>query len=218
MLARKNQMPGFNDHDGKFVIHERNAKLIKDHKGQIFKFKDLPQTAQFAAIQYMAIDGEAWYGPKNWTDPLPNVWGDINNYSLYVEGCREIIADNLQYFIATYGEILIGYVVIQAKALHDQVVLDEDFPKDAPSYHEMRLKINRGKNIGEKHNYADWPVILSSFPEETLQDGWSRLWNYFDQGAAEIPAIFYPKPTKAQTRLEQRIEKLDNLINLARAT
>jgi hypothetical protein len=69
-------------------------------------------------------------------------------------------------------------------------IMDDDELVDAfdswAAYHAWYMK--RG---GVPHHKTRWPVILSRFDDETLEDGWHRLHSYYRDGDDTVPVIWY---------------------------
>lgn len=125
-------------------------------------YRKLSVPAQLAIARYMAVDGEAWTLPMNWTK---------RNF-------RKL----LRHFRSEYGHVKFGYVILQMtellKAIEKDGIDIGEYVKGG--YTPLHPKANR------------WPVILSGFNDETLQDGWHRLRDYLGQGAITVPAVYYP--------------------------
>lgn len=152
----------------------RNKRLIRCFGGEVMPFRDLPVPAQLAIAHYMAVDGEAW--------KLPPVFE------------REF-RSMLPWFRKKYGAKKFGYVEIPMEILTDAIMDDEYMAIDRPDlrtfdeYH--RWYVQKG-GIPDHPETGRWPVILSSMDEQTLQDGWHRLHDYYRKGAEVIPAVYYP--------------------------
>lgn len=156
--------------------HSRNQKFIA--RGKLFKFSELPETAQDALIHYMSVDGAAWAVAENWEDWK---WGEGKPSDL--EGRLEVLADITKFrqrFIDRWGDVEFGYVEIPSEELFESINADEDFS-------------HRWATVGNEDEYdiPTWPVILSPFPTETLQDGWHRFYRYLELKAV-VPVIWYP--------------------------
>jgi len=86
---------------------KRNKKLIaliKECKGKIMKFRDLPSTAKSAIAHYMSIDGEAWKFPEY----LKNHRSE--NTGLYIR-------KHLGFYTKLYGNKKFGLVNIPTEQL-----------------------------------------------------------------------------------------------------
>jgi|TARA_Y100000034_G_C6675939_1_gene296955 cobalamin biosynthesis Mg chelatase CobN len=93
--------------------------------------------------------------------------------------------------LACYGTIEFGYVILPVDALLDfwrncKSDANEHF-EDFDAYHKWY------QNEGNHITNPTWPVILSNFDDEILQDGWHRFHAYIELGANEIPAVWYPR-------------------------
>ena len=144
--------------------------IVKNH-GKIILFKNLPLPAQLALIHYMAVDGEAWE---------------------YVESNN--IKRKLSFYIKKYGNIKFGYVNIPIEELTKAIIkiekdIDSHTFKDFKSYHNWYVDSQEMPNHRISHL---WPVILSNFNDEILQDGWHRLNDYYRKGVKMIPAVYFP--------------------------
>lgn len=153
--------------------NKRNKKLIERYGGKVMPYRDLSVPAQLAIGWYMAVDGEAWKLPPDDSErPFKSV---------------------LPWLVRRYGSTRIGYVEIPTKALTEEITKDEGFDerefRDFDAYHEWYMS---GRALLGHPRKGRWPVILSSFEGETLQDGWHRLHDYYSKGATKIPAVYFP--------------------------
>ena len=171
------------------------AKLIRDNHGEMRRFQDLPQESQLAMLHYMAIDGEAW----EITDGLESV---IDHHQSYLRGgwpslrsmgkWNGALATELPFYVNKYGRRWFGYIAnLRIADLCDAVMQDDDmeeFSRDFTAYHLWYMQ------NAEKNPAPDpcWPVILSGFPNETLQDGWNRFHQYVERGLKNCRALWYP--------------------------
>ena len=158
--------------------HPRNNKLIEN--GEMIKFALLPITAQNALIHYMSVDGAAWAVEKDWEDWK---WGEgkPNTPEMREEALKDIEKFRSR-FIEEFGEELFGYAEIDANVLHDSIKLDEDYEDSV-----FDAAITRK----EEYEIPTWPVILSPYSYETLQDGWHRFHQYMKHKIEKIPVIWY---------------------------
>jgi len=86
-----------------------------------------------------------------------------------------------------------GYSEIPAAILAKEIAEDPDIAEefgDFESYHQWYLKLGGIPDYPPKNR---WPVILSPFEDETLQDGWHRLHDYYRKGARKIPVVWFPR-------------------------
>lgn len=161
--------------------------------GEILTFKELPLEAQMALAHYMSIDGEAWELPPDFEIAVNKIlrkfqFGTAKANHKIVAALRDAIPD----FVAEYGDFEIGYhPCIPTEKLLDAVMtqIDEEF---VPNIWTQHWNKSRREYI-EKYDATKplWPVILSSFEDEALQDGWKRFDRYVRTGVPCIPALFY---------------------------
>ncbi len=156
------------------MASRRNKRLVERYGGKVMPYRDLPVPAQLANAWYMAVDGEAWQVPLGFSE---------RPFELA-----------LPWFVRKYGATRIGYVEIPIKALTDAILEDEELRergvKDFYDYHEWFIS---QVDLPDHPRKGRYPVILSGFEEETLQDGWHRLHDYYSKGAKVIPALYYPR-------------------------
>jgi len=165
--------------------NRRSRKLIESFGGRVMAFRNLPIPAQLAMAWYMAVDGEAWELPPE----------QVSDETSLLEITRDF-SEMLPWFIKKYGSKRFGYVEIPMEVLTKQVMRDqwmkEDMPnlKDFEQYH--RWYVRQGGM--PDHPLTDlWPVILSTnYEEETLEDGWHRLHDYYRKGVEIVPAVYFP--------------------------
>jgi hypothetical protein len=157
------------------VANKSVKKLIEKYGGERILYRDLPKSAQLAIAHYMAIDGEAW--------PLP----EIRKYPLNITSW---LPKHLSYFVENWGDKPFGYVELPMEEVMADVMRNPEIKADFSdweAYHDWY-------SVGPmpKHTSKDpWPVILSDYSDETLQDGWHRLHRYYDLGMETIPAVYY---------------------------
>lgn len=165
--------------------HPRNAAMIERNNGKIVRFADLPVVCQNAMIHYMSVDGAAWAVDENWTDWK---WGEGTPYKSKQR--REMLADIEKFrhrFIERWGDKKFGLVEVPTKELLDTVREDDEFCSDD----RYEKETTPGFDDDWEYDLPTWPVILSEFPEETLQDGWTRFHRYCQLGAEKILCLFY---------------------------
>lgn len=157
----------------------RNKKLAAKYGGRVLPYRRLTTPAQLAIAHYMAVDGDAW--------PLPTEWS--------VQKIKRNLRKLLSNFRSKYGHVKFGYVVLPMKELAKAIMKDIANAgelknwKTFDDFHNWSVK----REPLPRHSRRDrWPVILSGHNNETMQDGWHRLHDYYRQGAAEVPAVYYP--------------------------
>lgn len=163
---------------------EKNLSRLDDllaERHQIVAFRNLAEPYQLALVHYMAVDGEAW-------DALSEV-----PYGASADEIRNAIIGALPQYVGRYGDCQFGVVALPVGDVLRSVMQDEEI-RDAFSdwahYHAWYL----GCGDVPEHGPTDrWPVILSGYDDETLQDGWHRLHSYVRAGHSDIPAVFYPE-------------------------
>lgn len=161
------------------TVNPRVNALIAG-RGCVMPFRELSREAQYAFIHYMAIDGEAWELPDDF-------WHD--KWSI-----TKMLSKALSFFLKKYGDVLVGYAEIPTKDLLQSINDDPDTDEKYSTFEEQRTYyIKKGKDYPNYSRSNRWPVILSGFTNETLQDGWHRFGAYVRDGAKIIPALFYPK-------------------------
>lgn len=151
----------------------------------IRRYEDLPRPHQLALAHYMAVDGEAW-------DNFFKLPAGRNSK----EAICKALAKALPQYVDKYGRVQFGLARLTTPALMRSVVGDAEIDSywhDWRAYHQWYLNAESGPDVNHPSRNR-WPVILSSFDDETLQDGWHRLHCYVRQGARSIPAVFYPQP------------------------
>lgn len=155
---------------------------------QVVKFRNLPKAAQLALVHYMAVNGEAWeLAPQLEPDHKPGWKQNRESWASY-------LSKTLPFYIQRYGDYRIGYApCIPTERLTAAVmrnpVLAGDFESWA-DYHKWYVT-NMDMPTYQVVRNRMWPVILSSYDDETLQDGWHRLNHYIQRGAECIPGLFY---------------------------
>ena len=195
-------MPTSYDTNRNQVIHESNARLIRENDGQVFEYKDLPRTAQLAIAQYMAIDGEAWEVEPHLDRIFHSPWMGSSpkniDYKRRETRIKKTLEKYLHWYIEQYGHERYGLVYIPTQQLIGAVT--ETCRQDDPAF-EFQDCIKYRSKSEEKHNFCEWASILSCFPDETLQDGWTRFFNGVRAGKEKIECVWYPGDRKEDTEV-----------------
>lgn len=146
----------------------------------IHRFSDLALPFQKAIVWFMAVDGDAWDRVE-----LPST-GDA-------EAFKSALWELLPQFVEHYGGIQFGKACLAKAALVESVMSDEEIAHFHACWDDYHSWYIRRCEIPNHPEAGRWPVILSSDPSETIRDGWHRFHSYMRDGAAEIPAVFFPK-------------------------
>jgi hypothetical protein len=182
--------------DGKYHTNLRTARLIRKYGGYLAPFGKLPRTAKMAMVQYMAIDGEAWdLSPKlddDTTQHLRNYRTNLHSLEA-TAAWNKLLQGNLLFYLDKYHDFDMGFIpALPMQELIDEVTRDAEIRldyKDWDTYHKWYMSLEP-KHLAPSEE--PWPVILSSFPDETLQDGWTRFHQYAQQGRTHCPALWFP--------------------------
>jgi hypothetical protein len=149
---------------------------------KVLPFRELERPYQLAIGRYMAIDGEAW------ADALP-----ANAFWPSREQQRKGLRRCLSKMVKLFGDELFGVALLPSAVMQAAIMeskeLSEDFP-NWEAYHAWYVNAGDIPNHGRKDR---WPVVLSDFEDEFMQDGWHRLHCYLKRGDDTIPAVFYPR-------------------------
>jgi hypothetical protein len=151
----------------------------------IVAYADLARPHQLALAHYMAVDGEAW-------ESLLKLPAGRNS----PRAIRKALAKALPEYVTRYGPVQFGVAMLKATDVIKSVAGDTEIAEDWPdwkAYHQWYCGQDSGPAVDHPRRNR-WPVILSTFDDETLQDGWHRLHCYIRQGARKIPVVFYPQP------------------------
>lgn len=178
-----------------YMDNPRNTAMIRRNGGKIVRFADLPVVCQNAMIHYMSVDGAAWavesrdrmsrIRGENWADWK---WGEGTPHKSKQR--REMLADIEKFrhrFIERWGDEKFGLVEVPTKELLDAIREDDEFCSDD----RYEKETTPGFDDDWEYDLPTWPVILSDFPAETLQDGWTRFHRYCQLGVEKILCLFY---------------------------
>jgi len=147
---------------------KQNRKLIDRHKGQWLPFGDLPETHKNSLIVYhFGCDVQ---------------WEMIT---------KEDIAEFYQEENKRHG--LYGIATISMKVATEECMrlLVDRTEKNFEEYHKWYINFDIRDERMVFHKEM-WPVILSPFPDEWLQDGWHRFHSYYAQKQKKVPILMYP--------------------------
>ena len=161
---------------------------------EIKPFKDLSKPYQMAMAWYMAVDGEAWDDVWDDLPPLKHFSHGSEEYHRYF---RQRVEEALPLFIERYGNVEFGVGSWPTSAIIQSIAHDEHIDRPAEETIAIYNSPEPDKYLENYHVKAypedyRWPAILSSFEDETLQDGWKRFGFYAGAGYKETPVIFYP--------------------------
>ena len=169
-------------------MHPQTQNIID--QGKVYKFKDLPEEAQLALAHYAGVDGEAWD-----LEPF-GVFEGMSYRPLDVQRNGNIIVANLKKampkIVEEKGEGEYGLTTMPTKQLIEAFLEIDSDVTDFDAYHRCYQDACKktGRGGGEK---PTWPVILSEFEDELLQDGWHRFHQYIENGTEEIACLWYPE-------------------------
>lgn len=86
-----------------------------------------------------------------------------------------------------------GYSEVPTAILVRQIEEDPDIAGHFEIFEEYhRWYLDQG-HTPDHPTKNRWPVILGPFDDETLQDGWHRLHDYYRKGARKIPVVWFPR-------------------------
>lgn len=156
--------------------------------GKVLAFRDLPEAAQLALVQYMAINGEAWeLAPELEPDYKPRWRKDREPWASYLRR-------TLPFYAERYGDYRIGYIpCIHVEELKAAVMASHQLPQEFTTWKEYHAWYTSSITMPTYRviRKSMWPVILSSYNDEALQDGWRRFHQYIRRGVKSIPGLFY---------------------------
>jgi hypothetical protein len=149
---------------------------------EVLPFGKLEQPYQLAVGHYMAIDGEAWSAGL----PADAFW-------LTREQQGRGLRQSLPKLVQLYGEVLFGVALLPSERVREAIMQDLERARDFPNWEAYHAWYS-SSCVLPKHGTANrWPVVLSDFEDEILQDGWHRVHSYLKRGDDTIPAVFYPR-------------------------
>ncbi len=156
-------------------------------------FRNLERPYQLAMAHYMAVDGEAWSFPEGC-----HMWPTRDQQ-------LRALRRYLPHFIENYGDKLFGVVLLPSKLLQQYILQDPDIAQDHQTWEAYRARYADNCDIPNHRKAQRWPVILSDFEHETIQDGSHRLHCYLRRGDETIPAIFYPRAHQVRAYRRGRV-------------
>ena len=179
-VASAKDMPGYfryeDDcgHKGKFNPNKIVSNMILRNNGVLSPYRFLSLPAKKALAYYMAIDGEAWELPRDYCSvDLP--------YEKVEEYWARRMAFIVKYCEMAYGHIVFGYV---------EIPMDDILEAWRQTHNENHPAL--ADHVSVPRRKETWPVILSGFHDEVLQDGNKRLSDYIMTDVKTVPAIWYP--------------------------
>lgn len=147
---------------------QSNKAFIDHHKGQWLPFGFLPETHQKALIVYSFGCAVQWKKITKW----------------HIEEFQKEEKERA----GLYGIATIPMKVATEECFRLLVDREE---KTFDEYHKWYVNYDHDDERFAFHKEM-WPVILSPFPDEWLQDGWHRFHSYYAQKRKEVPVLMYP--------------------------
>lgn len=163
----------------------------------VLPFRDLPEPAKLALVQYMAVDGDAWEALFNHQAGTLHYEGGqfiTSNAEPLIEALRRALPD----YDALYSEKMFGILDVSSERLKAAIMQDEELASSFKDWDEYHASYAAPGDVPLHAPHDRWPAILSNVDDETLQDGWHRTHSYLSQGHATVPLIFFLKSTTIQ--------------------
>lgn len=145
-------------------------------------FRALPSPHKLALAHYMAIDGEAW------SDALPDGLGHPTDARK-----RQVLLDCMPQFDQLYGDTLFGVALLDSQRVRDAIMETVEVAQDFADWAAYHAWYTQAGSMPAHGTEDRWPVLLSDWEGEALQDGWHRVHCYLARHDADIPAVFYPR-------------------------
>lgn len=174
----------------------RAEKLALYQEGfEFMKYRDLTKSYQLAIAWYMAVNGEAWDGIIDHDEVIPD---DVENSDdPRWHACLKVALEELlPKFVKKYGKVEFGVATWSTDNLLACVAGDDTFMEDGHDLEGTRAWFKTPVQNYFMTSYPEtdrWPVIMSEFDDETLQDGWHRFHIYVVSGHQDIPVVFFPE-------------------------
>jgi hypothetical protein len=149
---------------------------------RIVAYRDLALPYQLAIGHYMTIDGEAW------SEALP----DGAFWLTRAQQKREL-TKCLPRLIELFGHVPFGVALLPSEAVRHAIMQMKEVAEDFPNWEAYHAWCINSGDIPDHGKDDRWPVVLSDFEDELLQDGWHRVHCYLCRGDETIPAVFYPR-------------------------
>jgi len=151
------------------------AKKLSKKYGKIVSFRNMPLGFKLAMIWYMGIDGEAWNIPEEFCKHKSE------------KKIQNTLKKNISYFDKEYGKKKFGIAFVPREEF--ELSLLKNFKTNPETtYNDLTEFLTGDINL---HKDASWPVILSEFEDELIQDGWHRMDCYLSKKIKMIPCIYY---------------------------
>jgi hypothetical protein len=180
--------------NGQWQVHSRVAALIQGHESQILRFHQLPAPARLALIQHMAVDGEAWSQTGGLSEAIHTHLCSRSNDEQATKQWEKTLSRFLPHYTKRYAHEIFGYLpALPIAALTACILKDADFQGNYQRWDKYHQWYSTFPLKHAATGPEPWPVILSGFADETLEDGWERLHRYYQQGRETVPALFYPR-------------------------
>lgn len=168
-------------------------------------YRDLPVPFQMAMAWYMAVNGEAWDDIIDHDDVEMPDGVETSDDPRWHEIYRQVVSDHLPKFVNHYGGMEFGVATWATEALIVSISGDETFKEDGVDLDGTRKWFQKPVENYHATSYPEqgrWPVIMSSFEDETFQDGWHRFHVYVANGHTDIPVIFFPEEWHREMKAE----------------
>lgn len=172
---------------------------------EFVKFRDLPTPYQMAMAWYMAVNGEAWDDVIDHDKvQMPEDVENSDDPRWHI-GYKAAIEALLPKFVKKYGNVEFGVATWSTDSMIASIAGDDAFKEDGVDIEGTRATFQSPVQNYFRTTYPEndrWPVIMSSFEDETLQDGWHRFHIYVANGHSDIPVIFFPEEWHRQIKAD----------------
>ncbi len=153
---------------------------VMKNNGETKPFSQHSKPTQKAIIQWMAIDGEAWFEliPKELHELYKNGWNDAE-WNFVIDAINKTQGSKSYTFAEVPTQLLTDCIANE----HEEISEDYDSWKE---YHEYYLN---GGDIPNHSSENRWPCIFRG-GEELIVDGWHRLHCYVRDNHQTIPLVY----------------------------
>lgn len=176
-------------------IGKINKKFANKFNPEIVSYNKLPRPHQLAIAHYMAIDGEAWELSEE-LETYIFTHSFISKKRINNDKCRKntsiFLSKCIDFYIDKYGNEKFGKVNIPTKTLAKEIFERHfDISKDYKSIEDYVKSYDLYRDTPYHKSNNRWPVILSEFDDEVLEDGWHRFHCYYRRKDKSIPCVFF---------------------------
>jgi len=181
---------------------KKNQQLARKYGAVTLPYNKLPRPYQLSIAYYMAIDGEAWGIPDEIMHHISNHYPKASytknreeykkQWKEYREQLVRLLVKNIHFYIEEDGKQKFKKANIPTAVLMREIFERHvDIRADNPTFEDYMKSYEDYTTVPDHSRRNRWPVIMSGFDDDIIEDGWHRFHCYITQKQRTIPCVFF---------------------------